>query len=759
MEGDGVGGVGMDGSDRVEQLDKSSPRIVHLQCISKVELLKDGRYGSYISSRDLKATDADTKDEEIIFHILRPPSFGYLENTTKGDFIRQRFTQKDLNRRHILYVINPSLEALSDSLEVLISDPTGNTGIPETLELKWSRIEFSQSEYVVCEDVGTLSLPITREGYAMDSSFIGIKVNEISASEGKDFTISPSSLIQFDPGVSARTWNIGITSDRLEEAEEVFEVVLNSPVNTVLGSKTKLVVKIIDSKKGQCSNSRNTGQVPAIPQLRGQLTPVSAEYPPPSHGVIQVEKIPLTPVEGTGWTRGDIPQEYEPPPPRKRLRVIGNGKTVRPSYAAQNGTDAVFTYHGIMSLRVEDDTSTSSSGKKAKVLVTRRGQQRHPVGSPRSTELLHADRAAAHSTKQDDYSRSFPKPCTPDLKGLLHFDQSAQKLFDCDGISWKPWKPTNDDISANKCPPGWTYHGTHCYYISTDHKSTWNSAARACKEIHRGNLVSVLSKPDMMWLWDFSGRKPFWIGLNDRVKAGKWEWLGGEPVSFTNWRKGPPRASRKAAKNCVVLTRTISHGWTLRNHHRRNITASDIENRLRQVRSAGVTAMDLTDMSINEDLELKLKQAIETVMNQTQNNNNEDSRHTFARIPLSGSWPQELSLDGGPGRGIRETMNYAAITTILAVHENCEKVVLKNSLSFGRCSSIHVPRNKDHTYTSCSYCVPTKFTSKTVELNCKGSVSVTKLVILVEVSVRGTERPTSTAGASLGIFTNQAEVD
>ncbi|KAK6494103.1 FRAS1-related extracellular matrix protein 1-like [Huso huso] len=539
----------------VEQLDKSSPRIVHLQCVSKVELLKDGRYGTYISSRDLKATDADTKDEEIIFQILRPLDFGYLENTTTGDFVRQRFTQKDLNRRHILYVINPSLEALSDSLEFLVSDPTGNTGIPQTLELKWSRIEFSQSEYVVCEDVGTLSLPITREGYAMDSSFIGIKVNEISASDGKDFTLSPSSLIQFDPGVSARTWNIGITSDRLEEPEEVFEVVLNSPVNTVLGSKTKLMVKITDSRKGQCSNSRNTGQVPGIPRLRGQLTPVTAEYPPPSHGVIQVEKIPLTPVEGTGWTRGNVPQENNPPPPKKRLRVIGNGKTVRPSYVERNETDVVFTYHGIMSLRVEDDTSPSSSGKKAKVLVTSRGQQRYPVGSPGSTELLHADRAAAHSTKQDDYSRSFPKPCTTDLKGLLHFDQSAQKLFDCDGISWKPWKPTNDDISAKKCPPGWTYHGTHCYYMSTDHKSTWNSAARACKEIHHGNLVSVLSKPDMTWLWDFSGRKPFWIGLNDRVKAGKWEWLDGEPVSFTNWRKGPPRVSRKASKNCVLVWR------------------------------------------------------------------------------------------------------------------------------------------------------------------------------------------------------------
>lgn len=45
-------------------------------------------------------------------------------------------------------------------------------------------------------------------------------------------------------------WNIAITYDGLEEDDEVFEVVLNSPVNAVLGTRTKAVVKILDSKGG-----------------------------------------------------------------------------------------------------------------------------------------------------------------------------------------------------------------------------------------------------------------------------------------------------------------------------------------------------------------------------------------------------------------------------------------------------------------------------------------------------------------------------
>lgn len=45
-------------------------------------------------------------------------------------------------------------------------------------------------------------------------------------------------------------WNIAIIYDGLEEDDEVFEVVLNSPVNAVLGRRTKAVVKILDSKEG-----------------------------------------------------------------------------------------------------------------------------------------------------------------------------------------------------------------------------------------------------------------------------------------------------------------------------------------------------------------------------------------------------------------------------------------------------------------------------------------------------------------------------
>ena len=50
----------------------------------KAEHLADGRYGIFLSSRELKAQDSDSREEELIFCVVRPPYFGYLENIATG---------------------------------------------------------------------------------------------------------------------------------------------------------------------------------------------------------------------------------------------------------------------------------------------------------------------------------------------------------------------------------------------------------------------------------------------------------------------------------------------------------------------------------------------------------------------------------------------------------------------------------------------------------------------------------------------------
>ncbi|TSL34592.1 FRAS1-related extracellular matrix protein 1 [Bagarius yarrelli] len=537
-------------SIQIETLDRLAPSMMVLKTLWKVELLKDGRYGIFISSRELKAQDTNVGDENLIFHILRAPFFGYLENATNGGFVRQRFTQRDLNKRNILYIINPSLEALSDSVEFAVSDPLGNTGPPHRLEFSWASIELTKTEFRVCEGKGPLSLTVQRKGNSQDSSYVTLKVKELTAAIGKDFISVNSTLIQFDPGVASRQWKVELVNDFLEESEEMFEVTLDSPVGAIQRGSNKAVITIMDNTNGQCAEE----QSPRGPTLQ------AGSYP--KHGSIQVETLPITVTNVEETARGDNLPQVTSTVSKKRLRANGNGKTIQPSSIIRSGSDVLYTYHGIMSLTVEDESTAANSRQKAHVQVTSRGQQRSlPAKSTSHIAALHSNTRRGAST-QNILSRPESKACTPELAGFLHFNASLGQLLQCNGMSWKPWAATEEAVSAQKCPQGWTYHSRHCYLLSTERKATWNDAARVCRESFQGNLVSVLSKADMDWLWDFSERKPFWIGLNDRASKGRWEWVDGEPVTYTNWRRGPPQTKIKSNKKCVLVWRKTK--WQIR---------------------------------------------------------------------------------------------------------------------------------------------------------------------------------------------------
>ncbi|XP_036116823.1 FRAS1-related extracellular matrix protein 1 [Molossus molossus] len=537
---------------QVDPLDRTAPHLTHLRSPSQVGLLKNGCYGIYITSRVLKASDPDTDDDQIIFKILRGPQHGHLENTT-GEFIHEKFSQKDLNSKTILYIINASLEFNSDTMEFQIMDPTGNSATPQILELKWSHIEWSQTEYEVCENVGVLPLEITRRGYSMDSAFVSVKVNQVSATVGKDFTVTPSKLIQFDPGMSTKMWNIAITYDGLEEDDEAFEVILNSPVNAVLGTKTKAAVKILDSKGGQCHPSYSFSLNKHNAWKKGIWHPLSSGSSSPTiSGSFHLERRPLPSSKRLAVNRGDTPQGFDSTDLYgMKLRTRGNGRTVRPSSVYRNGTDIIYNYHGTVSLQLEDDSSPSPR-RKTKVSTISRPQKSFKVAGLPQAEKVEST-ASSHFPRQG-HLPSFPRNCTRELKGLFHFEEHLRKLYKCNGIAWTAWSPQTKEAEDKSCPAGWHHHSGYCHSLITELKVTWNTAARACREHHLGSLVTVLSRQHMQWLWDFSGRTPFWIGLNEKVHAGHWEWIGGEPVTFTNWRRGPPRRS-KPGTNCVLVQR------------------------------------------------------------------------------------------------------------------------------------------------------------------------------------------------------------
>ncbi|XP_048351926.1 FRAS1-related extracellular matrix protein 1-like isoform X3 [Sphaerodactylus townsendi] len=243
---------------QVDCQNKTTPKLLLKASPTIIENLKDGTFAIPISGHHLKVTDASSKDEELIFSIRQPPFFGYLENLKAGSVVQSSFTQDDLNKHNIRYIINPSMEVTSDTFEFQVSNTAGNTIAPEILEIKWSRIQLVETSYRVCETVGSLPIKLQRTGHSVEPSFTEIRVQGISARTGLDFKHSTARLVQFDPGVSVKMWKIVILDDGLEENNELLKVMLNKPKNAVLGPKRELSVNILDSSSGGCDSSSSS---------------------------------------------------------------------------------------------------------------------------------------------------------------------------------------------------------------------------------------------------------------------------------------------------------------------------------------------------------------------------------------------------------------------------------------------------------------------------------------------------------------------
>ncbi|XP_034738010.1 FRAS1-related extracellular matrix protein 1b, partial [Etheostoma cragini] len=173
---------------QVHRVDRTPPSLTTRRSPSTVVDLGAGRYGVLVTSKHLQASDPDSPAEQLEFSISRTPEFGYLENALSGAYIKGRFTQRDLDQRAVVFVVPADVDVTADSFQFRVTDPAGNSMLPETLELSWSRVELSATCYRTCETAGTLQIQIQRRGGSVDPAYVAIQVEEGSAKPGRDFT-------------------------------------------------------------------------------------------------------------------------------------------------------------------------------------------------------------------------------------------------------------------------------------------------------------------------------------------------------------------------------------------------------------------------------------------------------------------------------------------------------------------------------------------------------------------------------------------
>lgn len=106
---------------------------------------------------------------------------------------------------------------------------------------------------------------------------------------------------------------------------------------------------------------------------------------------------------------------------------------------------------------------------------------------------------------------------------------------------------------CTRCPAGWQQFDKTCYYFSTEGKS-WVEARAACSMLG-AQLAIINSELENKFLANnIMEIRAFWLGLSDMQREGDWEWLDGQSLSISFWRKGEPNNVGQHGEDCATIS-------------------------------------------------------------------------------------------------------------------------------------------------------------------------------------------------------------
>jgi hypothetical protein len=79
-----------------------------------------------------------------------------------------------------------------------------------------------------------------------------------------------------------------------------------------------------------------------------------------------------------------------------------------------------------------------------------------------------------------------------------------------------------------------------------------------------GHLVTINDAAEQQWLYDRLFNDPWnghqWIGFTDVAVEGQWEWVSGEPVTYTNWAPGEPN-NTQGIEHFAIMNWGVGCTW------------------------------------------------------------------------------------------------------------------------------------------------------------------------------------------------------
>jgi len=106
-------------------------------------------------------------------------------------------------------------------------------------------IQFSQATYAVAEQLGAMTVTVTRSGDVSNAASVDYATGDGSAAQKTDFEYAAGTL-NFGPGEVSKTFVVLLNQDSYNEGPESFNLALSNPAGAALGAQAVSQVSITD---------------------------------------------------------------------------------------------------------------------------------------------------------------------------------------------------------------------------------------------------------------------------------------------------------------------------------------------------------------------------------------------------------------------------------------------------------------------------------------------------------------------------------
>ncbi|NXS55143.1 FRAS1 protein, partial [Brachypteracias leptosomus] len=238
----------------VLSVDHGTPRVVTNQGLQWLEYT-DGKATNVITKKELLTTDPDTDDKQLVYEITTGPRNGYVENKLEPGAAVTTFTQEEVNLGLIRYVLHEEkVEETTDSFQFLVKDSKPNVVSGNIFHVQWALLSFTDPSYSVRENVGSISVPVSRTGNLQQYAIVlchteqGTATSTSSSRPGEQDYLEYTGQVQFEEQEVTKSCTIIINDDGVFERAESFVVELSSPAYALLGNLTQTTITITDEE-------------------------------------------------------------------------------------------------------------------------------------------------------------------------------------------------------------------------------------------------------------------------------------------------------------------------------------------------------------------------------------------------------------------------------------------------------------------------------------------------------------------------------